>query len=107
MQVDNRLLDDLARLANGALGVAAGMKEETEAFVRQQIGRLLDEMDLVPRDEFDAVKAMAAKARAEQEALQKRVASLEKALAETDSAPKTRAPRKRGAARKSTATEKQ
>ena len=107
MQVDNRLLDDLARLANGALGVAAGMKEETEAFVRQQVGRLLDEMDLVPRDEFDAVKAMAAKARTEQEALEKRIAALEKALAGAAGSSKPRASRKRSSGRKTAATGEQ
>lgn len=80
MQVDNRLLDDLARLASGALGSLAGLKEEIEAFVRQRFERLVAELDLVPREEFDAVKALAANARAGEEALQARVARLEKAL---------------------------
>lgn len=80
MQADNRLLDDLARVASGAMGAASGLKDEVEAIVRRQLERILASMDLVSRDEFDAVKEMAAKARAEQEALSERVARLEAAL---------------------------
>lgn len=81
MQVNNRLLDDLARLASGAMGAAAGVKDEVETLLRERLRRLLDEADLVSREEFEAVKAMAAKARAEQEALAARVAELEARLA--------------------------
>jgi hypothetical protein len=81
MQVNNRLLDDLARLATGAVGAAAGVKGEVETLFRERLRRLLDEADLVSREEFEAVKAMAAKARAEQEALAARVAELEARLA--------------------------
>ena len=77
MQTQNRLLDDLARVATGALGVAAGMRGEIEARLRDQFERILSRMDLVTREEFDAVKAMAAKARAEQELLHERLAALE------------------------------
>ncbi len=77
MQTQNRLLDDLARVATSALGVAAGMREELEARLRDQFERILSGMDLVTREEFDAVKAMAAKARAEQEDLAVRLAVLE------------------------------
>lgn len=80
MQTDNRLLDDLARVAVGALGVAAGMRREAETLLKQRFERLLGEMDLIAREEFDAVKEMAAKARAEQEVLAKRVAALEAKL---------------------------
>ena len=80
MQTQNRLLDDLARVATGALGVAAGMRGEIEARLRDQFERILTGMDLVGREEFDAVKAMAAKARAEQETLARRVAALETQL---------------------------
>jgi len=80
MQTQNRLLDDLARVATGALGVAAGMREEIEARLRDQFERILSNMDLVTREEFDAVKAMAAKARAEQEDLTARLATLEAQL---------------------------
>lgn len=81
MQTDNRLFDDLARLAGGAMGAAAGLRAEFEGLMRQQLDRWLAGMDLVRREEFDAVQAMAAKARAEQEALAARVAALEAALA--------------------------
>lgn len=82
MQTDNRMLDDIARLASGALGVAASAREEAESLIKARLQRLLGEMDLVTREEFDAVQAMAAQARAEQEALEKRVAALESKLAE-------------------------
>lgn len=83
MQVDNRLLDDLARVASGAAGALSGVRGEIEARLRPQFERILAEMDVVPRDEFEAVKAMAARARTEQEALEIRVAALEEALAST------------------------
>ena len=88
MQSQNRLLDDLARVASGALGVAAGMRDEVEARLREQFERLITQMDLVTREEFDAVQAMAAKARSEQEQLLERVAKLEAALAEQQAAPR-------------------
>jgi BMFP domain-containing protein YqiC len=83
MQTQNRLLDDLARVAAGALGTLSGVKSEVEARLREQLERVLAGMDLVSREEFEAVKAMAAKARAEQEELAKRVAALESRLAAT------------------------
>jgi BMFP domain-containing protein YqiC len=104
MQTNNRFMDDLAKVANSAVSTLSGIKGEVEAIVRQQLDRLLSDMDLVHRDEFDAVQAMAAKARTEQEKLEKRVKSLEAALAgkpaskskktaakpNTKSAPKTK-----------------
>jgi BMFP domain-containing protein YqiC len=80
MQTQNRLLDDLARVAAGALGTLSGVKGEVEARLREQLERVLAGMDLVSREEFEAVKAMAAKARAEQEDLARRVAALESRL---------------------------
>ena len=80
MQSTSRFLDDLARVANGAVSTMVGIKDEIETLVRQQIERFLAEADMVPRDEFDAVKAMAAKARGEQEKLEKRVGRLEAKL---------------------------
>ncbi|HEY4134711.1 MAG TPA: accessory factor UbiK family protein [Alphaproteobacteria bacterium] len=77
MQTNNKLLDDLARVASGALGVASGMREEVEGVMRQRFARIVGDLDLVGRDEFEAVKAMAAKARGEQDALAARVAALE------------------------------
>lgn len=91
MQTQNRLLSDIARMASGSLGVLSGVRGEIEAVVRQQIRRLLGDMELVSREEFEAVKAMAAKAREEQEYLVARIAALEAAQA----GPKKRAPRKR------------
>lgn len=82
MQTQNRFLDDLARVTSGAMGVAAGVRGEVEARVREQLERILAQMDLVPREEFEVVKAMAAKARSEQEELAARVAQLEVLLAE-------------------------
>lgn len=97
MQVENRLLDDLARVASGALGAISGVRHEVEARLKHQFERILSEMDLVQRDEFDAVKAMAAKARAEQERLEKRVAALEGALAGKSGTAKEPAKKSRSA----------
>ena len=96
MQSQNRFFDDFARMAGGAMGALGGIRQEIEARLREQMERWLASMDLVTREEFDAVQAMAAKARAEQERLEQRVAALEAALAE--SAPvKARAARSRTA----------
>lgn len=77
MQSQSRFFDDLARVAAGAVGTLSGVKSELETRLREQFERVLAGMDLVSRDEFEAVKAMAAKARAEQEDLAMRVAELE------------------------------
>ena len=81
MQSQNRFFDDLARVAAGAIGTLSGMRSEVETRIREQFERLLAGMDIVSRDEFEAVKAMAAKARSEQEDLQKRIGELESQLA--------------------------
>ena len=81
MQSENRLFDDLAKLASSAMGAAAGLRAEIEAKIRAELERILEESGRVPRDEFEAVKQMAATARAEQEALAERVAALEAELA--------------------------
>ena len=99
MQTQNKLLDDLARVASGAIGVAAGVREEVEARLRDQFERVLGRMDLVTREEFDAVKAMAAKARDEQEVLSARVAALEAALKKAPAAKASTKPRKPAAAK--------
>jgi BMFP domain-containing protein YqiC len=67
MQTENRLLDDLARMANGALNTLSGVREEIESRVRERVERMLADMDMVPREEFEAVREMAQKARSEQE----------------------------------------
>ena len=92
MQSQNRFFDDLARVAAGAMGTLSGVRSEVETRIREQLERVLAGMDLVSRDEFEAVKAMAAKARSEQEDLQKRVASLESRLAALEIATSKTAP---------------
>ena len=77
MQTSNRILDDMARVASGAVGAAAGLRGEAEALIRDRLRRLFGDMELVTREEFEAVRAMAAKARAEQEVMAKRIAGLE------------------------------
>ena len=77
MAAPNRVFEDAARVAGGAMGTLAGMKREIESLVRHQLDRLLSGMDLVTREEFDTVKEMAAKARAENEQLEARLAALE------------------------------
>lgn len=82
MQTENRLFDDLARVANGAFSTLSGVREEIETRVRERVERLLADMDLVQREEFEAVKAMAQRARLEQESLTARVDALERRLRE-------------------------
>jgi len=83
MQSQNPFFDDLARVASGAMGALSGLRAEMEAMMRQQMERFTSGLDLVPREEFEVVRAMAAKARLEQEALEARVAALEARLAAT------------------------
>lgn len=84
MQTENRLFDDLARMASGAFNTLGGVRAEIEARVKERVERLANEMELVTREEFDAVQAMAAKARLEQERLQAQMAVLEARLAELE-----------------------
>ena len=77
MQTENRFFDDLARMASGAFGTMASLRAEFENQVRQQLDGLLARMKLVTREEFEAMQAMLAKAREEQEKLAARVAALE------------------------------
>lgn len=81
MQTDNRLFDDIARAANGALGALSGVRSEIESQLRGFMERWLKTQDLVTREEFEVVKEMAARARTENEALAAKVANLEAALA--------------------------
>ena len=78
-QYDNRLLDDVAKLFTSAAGAAQGLRQEIESIVKGQAERLIADLDLVSRDEFDAVQAMAAKAREENETLKARIEALETA----------------------------
>ena len=77
MQTRNPFFDEFAKLATGAAGVAQGFGEEARAFWKAQMERVVADMDLVRRDEFDAVKDLAAAARAEADALKARLATLE------------------------------
>ncbi len=79
MQTDNPFLDGMARLFTDAAGAAKSLRDEIDTFVRQRLEKLVADMDFVPREEFEAVKAMAARARAENDALSARVAELERA----------------------------
>ena len=80
-QTSNRLLDEFAKLMTDALGVAQGVRREAETVVRGQAERFLAGMDLISREEFEAVREMAARARDENEALRARVQALEARLA--------------------------
>jgi BMFP domain-containing protein YqiC len=79
-QTSSRLLDEFAKLMTDVAGVAQGVRREVETAVKSQAERFIGEMDLVQREEFEAVRDMAAKARAENESLQKRIAALEAQL---------------------------
>ena len=87
MQTRNPLLDDLAKLMSGALGAAGGMREEMEARLRERLQRVLAGMDLPTREEFEAVKELASRARAAQEQLEARLAALEAAIAQKIDTP--------------------
>ena len=80
MQTQSSVFDDLARLMTGAMGMAQGMGDEAKSFMRGQADRFVAEMDLVSRDEFEAVKQVAADARAEADALKAKIAELEAKL---------------------------
>ena len=90
MQSQNRFFDDIARVANGAVGALSGVRGEIEARFRDQLERVLAGMDLVSREEFEAVKAMAARARDEQEVLLARIAELESRLDTSGETPPRR-----------------
>jgi BMFP domain-containing protein YqiC len=87
MQTQSSVFDDLARLMTGAMGMAQGMGDEAKNFMRAQADRFVAEMDLVGRDEFEAMKQLASEARAEAEALRERVAALEAAIQQLKRTP--------------------
>ena len=80
-QTNNRFLDEFAKLMTDAAGAAQGMRRDFETMMKAQGERLLRDMDVVQREEFEAVKEMAAKAREENERLAARVAALESEIA--------------------------
>ncbi len=86
-QTSNRFFDEIGRLMNDAAGAAQGVKREVDAVVRTQAEKILRDLDIVKREEFEAVKDMARLAREENEALKARIAVLEAKLGATSSAP--------------------
>lgn len=84
----SRLIDDVTRLANDAAAALGGVRGEIETIVKSRIERVLAELDLVRRDEFETVRQMAALAREEQESLAARLAALEAKLAAAEAEPK-------------------
>ncbi|MEQ8747854.1 accessory factor UbiK family protein [Pyruvatibacter sp.] len=83
-QYENRLLDDIAKLMTSAAGAAQGMRSEVETLIRAQAERMVADLDLVPRDEFDAMKDMAIAARTDAEGLKARLEALEARLAKLE-----------------------
>ena len=100
MQGQNRIFDDLSKLMTNAMGVAQGARAEAETAIRGVIDRWLAERDFVTREEFDAVRAMAQKAREENAALAARLAALEAAMAEQAAPARPAAAPKRSRAKK-------
>ena len=86
-QPGGRIFDDFSRLMTDASGFASGMRREVESVVRGQVERLLSAMDVVSRDEHEAVKSMAALARDENERLERRIVELERKLGTAPAPP--------------------
>jgi BMFP domain-containing protein YqiC len=86
-QTSNRFFDEVARLMNDAAGVASGVRREFDTLFRTQAERILRDLDVVQREEFEAVKEMARLAREENEALKARIAALEAKIAGGASPP--------------------
>ena len=84
MQSQNRMFDDFVKMVNGMAGTVAGMGREAESGMREKMRDWVGGLDMVSREEFDAVKAMAVAARDENDALKKRIEALE---AKLDAAP--------------------
>ena len=89
MQTKSKVFDEFAKLAMGAAGVANQVQKDSKGFVRKRLESVLEEADFVPREEFEAVKSMAAKARLKQDELEKRLDTLE-ALLKEKKAPKAK-----------------
>ena len=86
-QTSNRFFDEIGRLMNDAAGAAQGVKREVDAVVRAQAEKILRDLDIVKREEFEVVKDMAQLAREENEALKARIVALEAKLSAPPSAP--------------------
>jgi len=95
MQSENRLFDDFVKMVNGMAGTMAGMGREAEASAREKMREWIGGMDFVARDEFEAVKEMAAAARGENEELKRRIAALEAEAATKTAAKGATKPRRK------------
>ena len=87
MQSQNRIFDDFVKVMNGAAGTLAGMTREAQTAMQERMRDWMGGLDMVSREEFDAVKAMATAAREESQALKARVEALEAALAGSAARP--------------------
>ncbi len=88
MQKDNKMFDDLAKMATGVGGMVMDMRREVESMVLSQIEKILSKMNLVKREEFEVVREMAVKARENNEKLEKRLAEVEILLTSQSSSGK-------------------
>jgi BMFP domain-containing protein YqiC len=95
-QTTNRFFDEIGRLMNDAAGAAQGVKREVDTLVRTQAEKFLRDLDVVKREEFEAVKDMARMAREENEALKARIAALEGKLGVSPTVPDTGSPKTGG-----------
>ncbi|MBX2830281.1 MAG: accessory factor UbiK family protein [Rhodospirillales bacterium] len=95
MQINNRILDDITRVTNSALGTMTGVKGEVDAMIRQQFEKILTGMDLVTREEFDVVHDVAIRAAERIDALEAKITDLEKRLAAADAPAKPAAKQSR------------
>ncbi len=93
----SKFFDEVAKLMTNAAGAAQGVRKEVDTLVKTQVERVLGDLDVVQREEFEAVRAMAQKARAENDALSGRIAALEAQLA---AAPASKTPTPKKPARK-------
>ncbi len=91
-QTSSRFFDEFAKLMTNAAGAAQGVRQEVDTLFKVQAERVLREIDVVPREEFDAFREMAVKARMQNEVLEKRIADLESALAKLVPANKVKTP---------------
>lgn len=89
-QTQNRVLDEIAKMFTNAAGAAQGVRQEVETVIRSQAERLIADLDMVPREEFEVVREMAALAREENEALKARIEALEAVVAATPKAKSTK-----------------
>ncbi len=92
MQSQNRIFEDMSKIATSAMGTMAGVGREVETMIRARVKELVGGLDMVGRDEFEAVKAMAATARADAEALKAELAALRASMAAAAAPAATDAP---------------